>query len=72
MIARAVLMDPRLIIIDGMLDGIDESTVEGLLNELTGPTARWSLLVVTHETTIAQHFSTSYRLHEGSLVPCIE
>lgn len=72
MIARAVLMDPRLIIIDGMLDGIDESTIEGLLNELTGPKARWSLLVLTHESTIAQHFSTSYQLHAGSLVPRIQ
>jgi len=68
MIARAVLMEPRLIIIDGILDGIDESTVAGLLRELTGPKARWSLLVLTHERSVAQHFATSYQLHEGSLV----
>ncbi|MEY4669416.1 MAG: hypothetical protein RL518_2115 [Pseudomonadota bacterium] len=67
-IARAILMDPRLIIIDGMLDGIDESTVAGLLKELTGPRARWSLLVLTHEKTVAQHFTKAYELHEGRLV----
>ena len=68
MIARAVLMEPRLIIIDGILDGIDESTVAGLLRELTGPKARWSLLVLTHERSVAHHFATSYQLHEGRLV----
>jgi len=68
MIARAVLMDPRLIIIDGILDGIDESTVAGLLQELTGPKARWSLLVLTHEQSVAHHFSKSYQLHNGKLV----
>lgn len=68
-IARAILMDPRLIIIDGMLDGIDESTVAGLLAELTGPKARWSLLVLTHERSVAQHFSKSHQLQHGKLVP---
>jgi len=68
MIARAVLMDPRLIIIDGILDGIDESTVAGLLQELTGPKARWSLLVLTHERSVAHHFAKFYQLHKGRLV----
>jgi ABC-type bacteriocin/lantibiotic exporter with double-glycine peptidase domain len=72
MIARAVLMDPRLIIIDGMLDGIDEGTVAGLLDELTGPKGPWSLLVLTHERTVAKHFSSSYQLHQGTLAPCID
>ena len=67
-IARAILMDPRLIIIDGMLDGIDESTVAGLLAELTGSKARWSLLVLTHERSVAHHFSKSYQLQQGKLV----
>ncbi len=69
MIARAILMDPRLIIIDGVLDGIDESTVAGLLAELTGPKAPWSLLVLTHEKNVARHFARSYQLQGGQLVP---
>lgn len=66
-IARAVLMDPRLIIIDGMLDGIDDETVAGLLKEITGPGARWSLLVLTHEQSVARHFPKAYELRDGSL-----
>jgi ABC-type bacteriocin/lantibiotic exporter with double-glycine peptidase domain len=66
-IARAILMDPRLIIIDGMLDGIDDVTVAGVLRELSGPRARWSLLVLTHEQSVARHFSKAYELQEGTL-----
>jgi ABC-type bacteriocin/lantibiotic exporter with double-glycine peptidase domain len=68
-IARAILMEPRLMILDGILDGIDESTVSGLLQELTGARAPWSLLVLTHEENVARHFSTSYNLRGGKLEP---
>ncbi len=71
-IARAILMQPRLIIIDGMLDGIDESTVGPLLTELTGPSATWSLLVLTHESHILRHFSERYLLREGRLIEASE
>ena len=67
-IARAILMDPRLLIIDGVLDGIDENTVGGLLANITGPTAPWSLLVLTHESDIVRRFSKAYRLEHGTLV----
>ena len=66
-IARAILMDPRFIIIDGMLDGIDDETVAGLLKEISGPGARWSLLVLTHEQSVARHFSKAYELRGGTL-----
>jgi ABC-type bacteriocin/lantibiotic exporter with double-glycine peptidase domain len=71
-IARAILMEPRLIIIDGMLDGIDESTVGQLLTELTGPNASWSLLVLTHESHVLKHFEERYVLEGGRLVGAIK
>jgi ABC-type bacteriocin/lantibiotic exporter with double-glycine peptidase domain len=67
MIARAILSEPRLIILDGILDWVDEATVSGLLQELTGHRAPWSMLVLTHEATVARHFPTSYELVEGQL-----
>jgi ABC-type bacteriocin/lantibiotic exporter with double-glycine peptidase domain len=67
-IARAILSDPRLMIIDGVLDGIDETTVGGLLENLTGPKAPWSLLVLTHESGILDHFPKAYVLDNGTLV----
>jgi len=67
MIARAILSEPRLIILDGILDWVDEATVSGLLSELTGPRAPWSVLVLTHEASVARHFPTAYELTEGQL-----
>lgn len=69
MIARAILMEPRIIIVDGVLDGIDETTVGPILRELTGPKAPWSLIVLTHESEIMQHFENSYVLEGGVLLP---
>jgi putative ABC transport system ATP-binding protein len=67
MIARAILSDPRLIILDGILDWVDEATVSGLLQELTGNRAPWSVLVLTHEAAVARHFPISYALIGGQL-----
>jgi ABC-type bacteriocin/lantibiotic exporter with double-glycine peptidase domain len=67
-IARAILMDPRLIIIDGVLDGIDEGTVGTLMQELVGPRAPWSLLVLTHESDLLQFCSKSYVIEAGQLL----
>lgn len=67
-IARAILSEPRLLIIDGVLDGIDETTVGGLLREITGPKATWTLLVLTHEGSVLPYFPKSYRLERGKLL----
>jgi ABC-type bacteriocin/lantibiotic exporter with double-glycine peptidase domain len=66
-IARAILMEPRLMIIDGVLDGIDESTIGTLLAELIGPRAPWSLLVLTHESDLINHFPRAYTIEDGKL-----
>lgn len=69
MIARAILSNPRLIVIDGSLDGVDEERVEPLLAELKGAKARWSLVVLTHDKDVARHFSKCFELRRGELVP---
>ena len=69
-LARAILLEPRLLVIDGVLDKIDEGALAPLLQELMGPKATWSLLVLTHERTILKHFSRTFVLEQGALVPC--
>ena len=69
MIARAILSNPRLIVIDGSLDGVDEGQIGPLLEELTGPKARWSLVVLTHDRDVARHFEKRYELKRGALEP---
>jgi ABC-type bacteriocin/lantibiotic exporter with double-glycine peptidase domain len=68
-LARAILQDPRLLIIDGMLDGIDEKQLAPVLSRLVDPNASWSLLVLTHETAVMQHFEKAFHLAEGKLAP---
>jgi ABC-type bacteriocin/lantibiotic exporter with double-glycine peptidase domain len=66
-IARAILSEPRLMILDGILDGIDEDKAGELLAELIGPRAPWSLLVLTHEQSVARHFEKSFVLDGGKI-----
>lgn len=69
MIARALLMEPRLLIIDGALDGIDEGAVKPLLNGLVGGNMRCSVLVLTHDRDVLSLFPTRYFLEKGSVRP---
>lgn len=68
MIARAILMEPRLMIIDGLLDGIDEQTVGYVLSQLTGQNAPWTLLVLTHDSSLLRWFQRSYVMEAGRLI----
>jgi putative ABC transport system ATP-binding protein len=72
MIARAILSNPRLIVIDGSLDSVDGEQINPLLAELTGPKARWSLVVLTHDKDVARHFEKRYELKRGVLEPMSE
>jgi ABC-type bacteriocin/lantibiotic exporter with double-glycine peptidase domain len=67
MIARALLMDPRLLIIDGALDGVDEAAVKPLLKELVGGTMKCSVLVLTHDRDVLSLFPKRYMLEKGKL-----
>jgi putative ABC transport system ATP-binding protein len=67
MIARALLMEPRLLIIDGALDGIDEAAVKPLLKELVSETMRCSVLVLTHDKDVLALFPKRFVLERGKL-----
>jgi putative ABC transport system ATP-binding protein len=67
MIARGILMSPRLMVIDGSLDGVDENKVELLLKQLTGPKSPWTLIVLTHDRSVWRHFSRRLEIRKGKL-----
>ncbi len=46
-IARAIAGRPRLLLLDGMLDGLDLSACPALLDSLFDPASGWTLAVVT-------------------------
>jgi putative ABC transport system ATP-binding protein len=66
-IARGVLMNPRLMIIDGSLDGVDENKIDLLLKQLTGPKCPFTLIVLTHDRSVWRHFSRRLEIRHGEL-----
>jgi ABC-type bacteriocin/lantibiotic exporter with double-glycine peptidase domain len=53
MLARAVAGRPRLLVLDGALDGLDQDARRRALAALFDPSAPWTLLVITQDRDIA-------------------
>jgi ABC-type bacteriocin/lantibiotic exporter with double-glycine peptidase domain len=69
-LARALILKPRLLIIDEVLDHIDQKVMEqSVLPTLLRVDAPWTLLVMTHELSLAKRFNISYVLKDGKLSP---
>jgi putative ABC transport system ATP-binding protein len=54
MLARAIVGQPRLLILDEALDHMDAEVRETVLPAVIGREARWTLLVVTHSDEVAR------------------
>jgi len=68
MLARAIIASPRLLILDEVLDHLEGfDTRSDLLSALFGPTAPWTLIVVSEKRHILEHCTQVYRLQGGSL-----
>lgn len=62
MVARALLMQPRLIVVDSLLDDLHGEALERALSVLRPHPEGWSLIVVTSVSTIASRFDEIYEL----------
>lgn len=62
MIARALLMEPRLIVIDSLLDGLHGDALNNACRALQSRPDGWSLIVVTSLRAIASRFDQIYEL----------
>ncbi|MFM1802428.1 MAG: Alpha-hemolysin translocation ATP-binding protein HlyB [Planctomycetota bacterium] len=51
-IARAIVGSPRLVLIDGHLDGLDRESAERILEVLTAQDASWTLVLVSQSPDI--------------------
>jgi ABC-type uncharacterized transport system fused permease/ATPase subunit len=60
-------MEPRFLIIDGALDGIDEAALKPLLEGLVGELSRCSVLVLTHDRLVHSLFPKQFILDKGTL-----
>jgi putative ABC transport system ATP-binding protein len=53
MLARAIVGQPRLLVLDEVLDDMDRSVRQEVLPAIVGREARWTLLVVSHSLEVA-------------------
>lgn len=54
MIARAIVGQPRLVLLDEALDHMDSELRRKVIPALFGPDTRWTLIVVTHSDEVAR------------------
>jgi ABC-type bacteriocin/lantibiotic exporter with double-glycine peptidase domain len=54
MIARAIVGRPRLLIIDGTLDGLEDESLATVLAKLTRQRAPWTLLIATGRKSVIE------------------
>ena len=64
MLARAIAGDPRLLVLDELLDNMDLKAREQVLPAVLGRDAHWTLLVVTHSQSVAQLCGRQVRMDQ--------
>lgn len=67
LLARAIAAKPRLLLIDGALDGIDGVSRAAIGDAIFDEDAPWAVILTTSHPSIARLASTQYELHEGKL-----
>ncbi len=67
-ISRAVLRDPRILILDDALSSVDTYTEEKILNHLTGVMAGRTTLLISHRVSTIRNADEIVVLHDGQIV----
>ncbi|MEM1070571.1 MAG: ABC transporter ATP-binding protein [Planctomycetota bacterium] len=63
-IARAMAAEPKLLVIDGLLDSLPEETRNTLWSALSAPDAPWTLVVTSNHSQIAELCGTQINLRK--------
>ncbi len=66
-LARAIVDKPRLLVLDGVLDGLDELTRAELRAALLPERSPWTLLVLTRDPAVAGFCGRAVELDQGVL-----
>jgi ATP-binding cassette subfamily B protein len=67
-IARAVLIDPPILILDDVLSAVDTETEERILNELSGVLEKRTTLLVSHRISTVKRADLICVLEDGRIV----
>jgi ATP-binding cassette subfamily B protein len=66
-ISRAVLRDPRILILDDALSSVDTYTEEKILRHLTGVMAGRTTILISHRVSTIQNADEIVVLHDGEI-----
>ena len=66
-IARALMHDPQIIILDEATNSLDHSTEVEVLEMLKSLTPKKTIIFVTHNRSISKYFSKYYELTKGRI-----
>jgi ATP-binding cassette subfamily B protein len=67
-ISRAVIRDPRILILDDALSSVDTGTEEKILSHLTDIMAGRTTVLISHRVSTVQNADEIVVLHEGQIV----
>lgn len=67
-ISRAVIRDPRILILDDALSSVDTYTEEKILSQLTGVMAGRTTILISHRVSTIQNADEIVVLHDGEIV----
>jgi ATP-binding cassette subfamily B multidrug efflux pump len=67
-IARAVLRDPRILILDDALSSVDTATEERILSELSGVMRGRTTILISHRVSTIRHADKIFVLEHGEVV----
>jgi ATP-binding cassette subfamily B protein len=67
-ISRALLVKPRILILDDALSAVDTQTEEEILTNLRSATKGLTTIVVSHRISSIQHADRIYVLDEGRVI----
>jgi putative ABC transport system ATP-binding protein len=62
LVARALVMRPRLLLLDELLDGLDETTFDQLCTAVLDPALGWTVVVATRDVRVARRIGRSIEL----------
>jgi ATP-binding cassette subfamily B protein len=66
-ISRAVIRDPRILILDDALSSVDTYTEETILRQLTGVLAGRTTILISHRVSTIQNADEIVVLHDGEI-----
>jgi ABC-type bacteriocin/lantibiotic exporter with double-glycine peptidase domain len=66
LLARALLMKPRLLLIDGVLDGLEPSCLASMADPVFDRSQPWTVLIATREPELAARCDRSFELSDAA------